>query len=147
MGRCLRTSVRSPLAPLFCAAIETLYRLPVEPRLKKECHKAIDDLRHSLWPILIDCRIQYKMYTEALDLLDTYLKVKTDIKSGEDFSVIFLTIPVRIFFPQSGGLMPQHFTSSVIQLGLECERIDLVRTGLDRGRPLHDIHQYMRVSW
>lgn len=41
--------------------------------------------------------------------------------------------------------MPQQFSSAVIQLGLECERIDLIQAQMDRGRPFNSIHQYMQV--
>lgn len=42
--------------------------------------------------------------------------------------------------------MPQHMSSAVIQLGFECERVDLIHTEIEKGRPLNNVHSYMQVN-
>lgn len=73
VGRCLRTSIRSPVAPIFWETVEALYILPAES--DQINHSSVRRLRDSLWPLLIDCRVRYKMFGAALQLLDTYSKV------------------------------------------------------------------------
>lgn len=77
VARCLRTSLRSPIAPKFWDCVEELYKgeATTYKDIDENRRRTLGNLRDNLWPILIDCRVQYKMFDEALQLLDTYCKV------------------------------------------------------------------------
>lgn len=76
VGRSLRTSIRSPIAPAFWDTVEELYRLSTDcPSGDDGHHDTIRQLRDYLCPILIYCCVRYEMFDKALELIDSYSNV------------------------------------------------------------------------
>lgn len=71
VGRCVLTSIRSSIGVKFWDTIEALYGLPLKGM--QRCSTGLID---HLWLLLVYCRTQAKMFSQAIAMFDAYLKVR-----------------------------------------------------------------------